>query len=140
MHKVIFLTLTILVVIASATAIQIPTEEEMNLIVDYYNDNMDQVPKIVITLFGNERMNLYVDNELVYGAVTKNGKITEVEEDGIEKPTLNVYSTGDALQQIAKGEMSIEEAISKKYIDYKGVGFVKRTKFGLTKSISRIFF
>jgi hypothetical protein len=140
MRQYLTFSIMFLVVLASATAIHLPSKEEMDSIVDYYNNNVDKIPKIALSLFGNERMNIYVDGDLIYGAVTKSGKITEINEKGIENPTLDVYTTGDTIKNIVNGKITIQEAIKNKDIDYKGVGFVKRTKFGLAKTIGKIFF
>ena len=44
------------------------------------------------------------------------------------------------IKNLVESKVTIQEAIKNKDIDYKGVGFVKRTKFGLAKTIGKIFF
>ncbi len=114
-------------------------EEDIPTIIQLYNTNIDKVPPILIKIFGNERINVYIDNELFYGFKTENGRITEEMKGGISNPTLNVYVTQDVINKIVKREITAQEALKKGYIDYKGVGLIKRTKFGFAKSISRLF-
>ncbi len=115
------------------------SQEDITNLIQIYNTNIGKVPPIFIKLFGNEKINLYIDNELFYGFRTENGRIKEEMKNGISNPTLNVYVTQETIDKIIKKEITAQEALKKGYIDYKGVGLIKKTKFGFVKNISKFF-
>ena len=55
-----------------------------------------ELPSFARPLFGNQRINLYItasDNqEITSGIVTEDGIIAEVNDKGVEKPTLKAYT------------------------------------------------
>jgi hypothetical protein len=141
-----FLAVATLILILGFCALEavakydLPPSYELSDLVEEYNSNVDGIPKVFIKVFENERVNIYVDNEIFYGFKTENGKIVESYEDGISKPTLNVYVKEEGINKVATGEITPQEAFAKKYITYKGVGFFKKIKFGLVKTVSGLFF
>lgn len=114
-------------------------KEEIPVFVDkyttLYNEKIDKVPEIALSLFGNERVNLYVNDQILYGFRLEDGKIVEKLEGGIEEPTLNVYTTAEVIIKLINKEIGYEEALEGKHITYSGVGFLKKIKFGLVKLI-----
>lgn len=124
---------------AITTALEMPKAEDVQVMVDEYNKNIDKVPKIILKLFGNERINVYIDNEAAYGFVTVNGKIVESNEGSVEKPTLNIRTTEWAIQKIANKEISLKEALKKGYVTFEGVGLFKKAKYGYVKRLVILF-
>lgn len=111
---------------------------DLDKFVKVYNENLDKVPGFVKKNFGNERINLYVDGEKFVGLVGQNGTIKEYSRGGVEKPTLNVYTTGETIDQLLDGEKGILETIKDKSIRYEGVGFGGKIKFGIIKFLQGI--
>ncbi|MBW2992801.1 thrombospondin type 3 repeat-containing protein [Candidatus Woesearchaeota archaeon] len=114
-------------------------ESELQQHIDTYNANLDNLPESLKGLIGNERVNIYIavnGDEIVYGAVTKDAKITEYKEGGIEKPTIKVYTTDKTIRKIINSSnpvSAVTKAIKSKEIKYKGVGFFKKFKTGFMK-------
>jgi len=99
--------------------------------VDFYNREVAGTSGIVDKIFGNERINIYLDDDLAFGVVTSDGKIIEENETGIEEPTLNVYIKSEDLQDLINGRLTIEDALRSGKIKYQGAGFFAKVKFGV---------
>ena len=52
---------------------------------------------------------------------------------------MKVHTTSKAIQLLTNKEITIKEALEKKYITYEGVGFLKKLKFGLIKTVDNWF-
>lgn len=115
--------------------------DEINVseFVSMYNHDIAGSSDIIDKIFGNERINFYLDSELAFGVVTARGKIIEQNERGIEKPTLNVYMKSEDLKELIDGKLSIEDALTSGKIEYKGVGIVKRVKFWAINLVKSFF-
>ncbi len=132
------LTLLAAISVLLVSAETIP-KEFINEFVDEYNKNIDQAPKTFKNMFGNERINMYIDDQLFYGFRTKDGKIVETFENGTEEPTMNIYVTQEALEEMATGQLEPGEALKQGKIRYEGVGFFKKIKYGILKIVSGWF-
>jgi hypothetical protein len=104
-----------------------------------YNNNLDKVPRIVIKLFGNENVDLYLDNKLYYGVSMSKGKIIQTREKGIKNPTMNVYVSFETANKLIDKEIGIEEALKTGLIKYKGIGAIKKVKFGVIGFFQKFF-
>ena len=109
-------------------------------LVSAYNGNLDKVPSFVKNTFGNERINLYVDGQPFVGLVGQNGNITEYKKGGIENPTMRIYTTSGTIDKLVKGNTTLLDSVKDKSIDYEGVGFAKKIKFGFIKLFQGLFF
>ena len=112
---------------------------DLEKLVDAYNQNLEKVPEFVKNIFGNERITLYIDGELFVGLAGEGGKIVEYKKGGIDKPTMNVYTTNDTIDKLIDGDKTLLEAVKDKSISYQGVGFVNKIKFGIIKIFQGIF-
>jgi len=105
----------------------------------YYNSEVAGQSRLIDKIFGNERINFYLDQNLFFGVVTSDGKIIEQNMVGITNPTLNVYTEGETIQKMIDGRHTIEDAIASGEIQYRGVGFAKRTKFWMIHFVQSFF-
>jgi len=87
------------------------------------------LPQSAQTLFGNEHLNLYVDGKLAADIQLEKGVIVTV-GDGTDQPTMNVYTTSPVVEEILGNKITLEDALAKGKITYKGVGLLKKIKFG----------
>ena len=110
--------------------------EEMK---ESFNSNQADVPAIVLTLFGNEKINIYLENELIMGVAMEDGKITDINTEGLEDPTVEIYMTEEFMAQLNSGQMNFEDALASGDLSYNGVGFFNKIKFGLLKIFSGLF-
>ncbi|MFH1247232.1 MAG: hypothetical protein V1644_02515, partial [Candidatus Micrarchaeota archaeon] len=101
--------------------------------IEAYNKNAVKIPPIVTILFGNERINIYVDNALFYGFVTKESRIVTSSEIGVQNPTINIYLSSGTLNDVVNGKIKVTTALQNKLITYKGAGFVDNVKFSILK-------
>ena len=85
----------------------------------------------------NERISVHLP-EGEYHVTTQDGTITESGDGAGADPTVNVWSDEQTLQQIAKGELTFEEAVSSDRVRFEGVGFVNSLKFTVSGFIVKI--
>lgn len=89
---------------------------------DYWNERITGIPAVVKTIFGDERMNVYVKmkngKERVVGIVTDRGHIIQIRTGGITDPTLNVYSSEDTFNQILNKKLNINSAMDNGLLKY----------------------
>ena len=76
--------------------------------IEVYNNNSQNLPSAIKYLFGNERINVYLDNSVFYGVVSVDGKIVESNESGIDNPSMNVYMAESTLKGMLGGEIGVE--------------------------------
>ncbi len=112
---------------------------DLEKLVEAYNQNLEKVPGFVKNIFGNERINLYIDGEIFVGLSGKKGEIVEYEKGGIIKPTMNIYTTGDTIDKLIDGNTTLLDAVKDKSINYEGVGFFGKIKFGVIKIFQGLF-
>ncbi len=105
----------------------------------------EEIPGVAGKLFGNERMDIYISmnngEEIVVGIVTENKKFVGAQKEGIENPTLRVYTDEKTLKEIQNSEDvlgSFETALNNEDIDYEAVGFGKKIKFGFLRFLSSV--
>ena len=140
-YAALFLAMTsflILVTAASAHEIDLSTFD-LETLVKTYNENLGKVPDFVKSIFGNERIDLYVDGEKFAGLAGQNGNITEYKKGGIDKPTMKIYTSSETIGHLVNNEKSLLESIKDKSIQYEGVGFAKKIKFGFIKIFQGFF-
>ncbi|MBI5871541.1 hypothetical protein HZB88_00455, partial [archaeon] len=101
-----------------------------NELKDLINENIEKLPSILLTLFGDTRANVYVGDFAVVGIATEEGVISEMQLDGISEPDITVMISEEALEQMVNKEITIEEALNNKLITYEAVGILNKAKFG----------
>lgn len=112
---------------------------DLDELVKTYNQNLEKVPGFVKSIFGNEKIDVYIDGEKFVGLVGQNGEITEYKKGGVDKPTMKIYTTSEAIGHLIEGEKTLLDAVKDKSIQYEGVGFVSKIKFGFIKIFQGIF-
>ena len=137
MKKIILLVLCFLFVAAFAVEIENikgeeVTEEHLQMFKTEYNSNIDQIPGIAISLFGNEKMNLYVEGEtkIVYMFMNE-GYITNIGFGEVQDKTMNVYTDEDTIKKIMEGNMGFADALQQGKIRYEGVDIISGIKVGI---------
>ena len=100
---------------------------------DLFNNKLDQIPGFIKTIIGNERINIYINNEnnINLHAILIDKEIQEIGKDHLDDPTLNIYVNSEILSSLITGELDIGEAINNKDITYQGVTFWNKIKYGL---------
>jgi len=109
------------------------TEEHLQMFKTEYNENIDQIPGIAISLFGNEKMNLYVEgyeNKIVY-MIMNEGYITNIGFGELSEKTMNVYTDENTIRNIIDGNIDFAEALQQEKIRYEGVDIVSSIKVGI---------
>lgn len=109
------------------------TEEEFMQQIEQQRDELigAKLPGPVSMLFGNERLNIYIDDVKV-GVVTKGGKVQNFDFQKLENPTVNVYTDKETVESILQSEDPIkrgQQALDNKEITYEAVGAGKKIKF-----------
>ncbi len=86
------------------------TREEMLLY--YYSNIEDKIPKSARMLVGDEKINVYLGGKVI-GIETKYGKLSTFELEPVEKPGIIIVVSDYAAQAISARKMGILEAIDK---------------------------
>ena len=143
MKKIIFVIITILLasfVLAQEipSAEQVFTEETfLQEIQNTYNQQRHSAPEFFINLFGNERVNIYM-NGIDIHVVMVDGEMTDLGTGEITDQTMNVYVSKETTEQIMREELSLKQALDTGLIRYEGVGFGKKIKFGAVKVLYKV--
>ncbi|MCC7552654.1 hypothetical protein KO317_03230 [Candidatus Micrarchaeota archaeon] len=109
------------------------TENELLLFKTQYNQNIDKVPGIAISIFGNEKMTLYVkeyENNPIYISMN-NGYVANIGFGEMPEKTMNVYTDENTIKKIGTNEMTFAEALQQGKIRYEGVGILNGIKVGI---------
>jgi hypothetical protein len=137
----LLLPVTATVTVPAATAVPEPDMREPKAPVNTTPispliSSLSDVPAVADFL-GNERINVHL-SEGEYHVMTSRGKITDAGEGGGSDPTVNVWSDEQTLRQIARGDLTFEEAVSSDRVRFEGVGFVSSLKFAVSGYIMKI--
>jgi len=103
-----------------------------------YNSQRGNAPEFLLNLFGNERMNIYID-DIALHAIMIDGEMTDVGTGELEDNTLNVYTDEETVTALMKEEIGMKEALDSKKITYEGDGFGSTVKFGFVKVIYKVY-
>ena len=115
------------------------SEADLADIKEKFNLNLDKIPRFVKSMFGNERMNIHVDQEgetKEFSAVTSKGKILLLEEGSLEDRTLDVWVSQETIDRISSSDDPVEElrtALQKKEIQYETYAMPTKIRMGLAK-------
>lgn len=104
----------------------------------------EETPGMLRRLFGNERMNIHIDNGyiVIAGIATEDGTVTETAEGEISDATLDVFFSTDTVIKIAESEDPLNaavQAIQDKEITYNAKSLGGKIKFGIVKFFLRFF-
>jgi hypothetical protein len=110
-----------------------------------------ELPGLVKTLFGDERVIIHIrmdgtagenTEEFIVSVVTERGILQGVKRGPIENPTLNMYADEETVRNIMTSTdplRTFRTALDNKEIRYEAVGVVKKVKFGILSVVSKIF-
>ena len=149
MRKIIILMFIIAVLSSFVLA------EEVNL--DFNNLGQDQLdlmaqemqeqelPGVVGVLFGDQRVNIYLslDNgeNIVLGVITEDGMVKTIRQDEISRPSLNIYTSAAAINEIQNSDDSLaalKQAMDDGRVSYRAIGFFNKMKFSVVSLFSGI--
>lgn len=111
---------------------------DMGELVNTVNQNTDAVSPELMQIFGNERINVYLEDGAL-GFVTKNGKITEYYTTEVQNPTLKVYLDSKTLTQLINGQLDINTALNEGKIRYEAIDAVTKIKMIIAEIARSLF-
>ncbi len=114
-------------------AVQVDLEE----LRDLANKNTDAIPLPVRQIFGNERINLYLEDQVV-GVITKNAQIIEM-GPALLDPTLNAYTDSDTVKAMLAGELSFSKALQTGKLRYEAVDTITKIKTIIAEFARAVF-
>lgn len=137
---IIFLTL---LVILSAMTIAVPIEMQKQIFLEQLPQIQEQFNSAPLTgpvkfFVGNEKINLYLENETI-SIIMKDGKIETIQSTEIEDPTLIVTASDKALLDYANNSLDMKQALKNKEITYEGVGFFNKIKFSSLGLLAKFY-
>jgi hypothetical protein len=142
MLKKLFLVLMFLLFTISLTFAQEIDDEILKL----QELQGQEIPGIAGRLFGNERINLYVDlndgTRETITILTKKKIFISLEKGELENPTLIVYTTEQTLRELQNSEnilQTFETYLKNGDISYQALGIGKKIKFGFLKILGKVF-
>jgi len=136
--------LILLFIIPLSSAYGGGTTEDLEAIKTNYNENFN-APSFVRTLFGDQRINLYISHEdgdqSIVGAISENSKVNELQEGAIENPTLNVYLNEETMESILSSQMpfdALSTALDDGSLRYESVTVGNKVKLGFARTVIKI--
>ena len=127
-----------LLVLASFAYAQDDVVSQLNELSSEYKGQ--QMPKPFAMIFGNERINVHIDDAKV-SVVTQEGVMTSFKQGHLDDPTMNVYLSEATLNKILNSDNpgeAVKNALKNKEITYKGVGVGKSIKLFFVKIGAKI--
>ncbi|MCX8197172.1 MAG: hypothetical protein N3G80_02560 [Candidatus Micrarchaeota archaeon] len=129
--KAALFLLSFFICILSATD-EVWVEQDMIL---YYQSNIaPKIPKSAKMIIGDEKINAYVKGYVI-GIETKRGELFNLQLREIENPTITVWISNNAYEQIKKRKMGVLEAIDKGEIRIEGKNLLSSLKIETAKRI-----
>ena len=125
---------------AAPAAAEQTSEADAQEVVEFYNQNVDQLPDVVRDQFADERVTLTVErdgqSDEVYTAVTdEDGRVVSFEE-GTHDPTMRVMTDEATIRDVARSEnprSAAMDAYRSERVDVEGVGVTNTVKVEATK-------
>ncbi len=149
MRKSILLLFVLILSVATAAETFEPREivSELSENKELVNASIEQmeIPETLKQLFGNETTNVFIEMQNgtteTVGVKTKNAKIEEIVYNGLEEPTLKVYTSEETIMEIMDADEPIDavvDALAAGKIRHEGTDLVSAIKFGFIGIIQRI--
>jgi hypothetical protein len=94
----------------------------------------EELEGIAAQTFGNQRINIYIDGELLHHFVTEDGLITQAGDGGLDNPTLSMYSDEATFNEVTESDDpmgTFATAILDERITYAAVGFFNGFRFAI---------
>ncbi len=111
-------------------------KESMNLmILEYGNETKKAIETIMAEepvikkLFGNERVNIRIENFGDYKIELNDGFLKSIGEGKNEKPTLEISTDFETVKNLTENKLDPFEALKNGKITYKGIGFLSSIKY-----------
>ncbi len=126
---------------ASVIDISSLTKDDLEVLKTEVNINLDSIPRFVKTMFGNERINIHIDNESFF-AVTKRGRILELEKGSLDDPTMDVTMSSDTIDKIATSDdqvLVLREALRSGEIHYETHAVKSKVRVGMAKMAFNVY-
>ncbi len=114
-------------------------EEIKDSAVTFLDQALETQP-LLQNLFGNERINVYIeDMETLFHIITSQGRVQTAEIGELPDQTLNFYTDTETIDLVSAGEIGIMDALEEGRMKYEGVGVVNALKIGLANTLFGIF-
>ncbi len=150
-YKTITFLFSIVLVMGSTAALSISqepleemlentTEEELEEVRQAFNQNNDQLPGFAGDLIGGQRVNVYIEtneSEEEFRAELEGTRITALEEDEWEDPSLEVRTDTSTITEIVNAEQpvpALKASIDSGDITYQEHGLVNQVRFFLART------
>lgn len=114
--------------------------------VEYVNDNIDQVPGFIRTVFGDERINAAVElkNEtnMSVSVITDDARITSFEKGKLDDATMDLWVSETTIEEVLDSSDPAEhvmDAIDDGSIRYETHNIASSVKMGLAKGLMSMY-
>jgi hypothetical protein len=108
------------------------TEKELQEMIPSINENIPGYAKAAI---GNEQINIFIGDSGLASIVTRHGLIENIQFAKTEDPTIDVYVSKKAMDEIMQGETGILDQLKNDEIKIKPYGAWKKIKIVSLKTI-----
>jgi len=122
------------------------SEFDFDKIVDNYNMDIDNVPWIVKTVAGTERINIQVRNAdgsiSTLGIETRDGSLVAIKEGVLADPTMVIEMNADQMTEMMESEnplMFIAESLKDKTVEVEAKSFWMMIKLFIADIIFALF-
>jgi len=97
-----------------------------------------ELPEIVKTLFGNERINIDLGDGYMIAAVLEDGNIVRLEDGELRYATINVKVSDEVFFDIQEKQFDLNNSLESGDISYEGVGFIRQAKLGISRTAFKV--
>ncbi len=102
------------------------------------NANSHIVPAAIADLFGDERINLHLEDGII-GMVTRKATIVELQEGEVTNPTMLVYTDTNTIKKLLTGELTPERALKTGKVRYKALSMGAKVKTTIVEVASSLY-
>jgi hypothetical protein len=101
---------------------------DLHEIIEYLNSNLESIPPQVISIFGNEKINLHLEGADNMFMETINGRVMEMGSGLFSEPTMNFYTSIEVINGLQEGTVNIMDALLDGRISYESTNFLGQVK------------
>ncbi|MEF8880688.1 MAG: hypothetical protein V5A72_02575 [Candidatus Nanohaloarchaea archaeon] len=145
--KKTLLTFALILLVAPAlsqNSIESVNQNELDQFKEAYNNQTSEVPDFVGSIVGGERINLKLDvngTNQTLGAAFDGIEITNISKDGINEPTMEVWTDQGDIQDIVESQnryQALEQKLDNEEIDYKTTTIGAGIKMTIVDTIQNV--
>ncbi|NIS74276.1 MAG: hypothetical protein GTO08_03175, partial [Deltaproteobacteria bacterium] len=136
-YTLLFMSFFMVFVLFSASAAADTDEYDIEMFREVFSEIIKD--PTIAGMIGNERINIFVDDEIKGHIITQNSELVETGEDELDDATLNVYVGSETIQDLIDEETTFLDAFREGKIRLEGVGFFNALRFAIAQFLFNLY-